>query len=129
METLYAMLIGVGIFAFGVGFAFLISRSNLRSDQIYQGLDLVEVIYAIIRSAMYDSQIKDSEELDKVFGIVTSTLDYMTTLVEPDRDKVIAEGISFGRELYIGFGYEMNEEREFLIAQVIKLAYNIYDNL
>ena len=130
MDTFIAIGIAVGVFLLGVAISYFVTKINLTKEQIINGLDIAEVVYALVEITIKDSgMLDDKENVDDYFYIISRSLDYMSKIMQGTQEEIINEGVSFAEDLFTGIGYELNDAKRTLIRNIIKMSYNLYMSL
>ena len=130
MDTFIAIGIAIGVFGLGISISYFVTKTNLTKEQIINGLDIAEVVYALVEITIKDSgMLDDKENVDDYFYIISRSLDYMSKIMEGTQEEIIAEGVSFSEDLFTGIGYELNDAKRTLIRNIIKMSYNLYMSL
>jgi hypothetical protein len=125
MEILYIFLYVLGIAGVAIGVTYLIKKFNLKKEDVVDGIDIGMAIVTFAKNVAVDMGTS-KEDAEKYGKLAFDTLEFMKAIVEGNKEKQIQEGIVYAFEHAEFFGIELNEEREYIISTLIKLAFNVY---
>lgn len=125
MEILYIFLYVLGIAGVAIGVTYLIKKFNLKKEDVVDGIDIGMAIVTFAKNVAVDMGTS-KEDAEKYGKLAFDTLEFMKAIVEDNKEKQIQEGIVYAFEHAEFFGIELNEEREYIISTLIKLAFNVY---
>ena len=129
MDTLYIILISLGVFGLAFSISYLITKYQIDTKSYLDGINTTETVIALIRSIARDMGVEE-ELISKISHIVNSVLEFMRNMPEGTPKEVrIAEGIDLAKDLCVSFEIELNEDREYILKTLITVGFNVYETL
>lgn len=129
METIYVILISLGVVGLALGVSYLIKRYKIDTKDYLDGIDVTQMIITLIRSIARDMGVEE-ELIVKVSHIINSTLEYMRNLPEEfTKDERIIKGFDLAIDLCESFEIELNDDREYILFTLITVGFNLYETL
>ncbi len=129
MDTLYIILIAVGVVSLAIGISLLIKKYQISTKEFLDGLNITQTVISLIRSIARDMGIEE-ELVVKVSHIINSTLEYMRNLPEEfTKDERIIKGFDLAIDLCESFEIELNDDREYILFTLITVGFNLYETL
>ena len=130
MDTFIAIGIAFGVAALGLLVVYLIKKYKLNKEQLSDGIDFAIVLHSLVEVVIKDSKMFDEyENIDKYVYISALTLDYLSSIVDNDEEALLEEGVDYAKDIFLSTGMELNDNKEKLIEQIVKLTFNFYKSL